>query len=976
GGRKPTLVGGSNCSGRVEIKYDGSWGTVCNDSWDLKVAQVVCRQLGCGEPASADLEFDGGIGIIWLNKMVSSSLCHFSVFYTGYTGYRLVNGADSCSGRVELQFGGKWGTVCDQYWTLKDGNVLCHQLKCGYAIEAPGQARFGEGSGEIWADIFGCEGSETHLSKCPTSVWERGDCTHANDVICSLKDGGVRLLGGQQICEGRVEVFYNRTGSRVIDNSWGDKESSVVCRQLGMQPSTSYLYGKGKGNVYPKWLDNVRCRPRDSCLRQCPSSPWGKNKCSNDEVAVITCSVEIKYDGSWGTVCNDAWDLKVAQVVCRQLGCGEPASADLEFGGGIGIIWLNKVNCIGLESFFQDLKLVNGRGPCEGRVEVLRNRQWGTVCDNSWDWDMKDAAVVCRQLGCGEALSAPVYAHFGRGTGPVLMSRVNCKGQESALKDCESRTYSCDHYRDVSAVCSGYTGYRLVNGTDSCSGRVELQFDGKWGTVCDQYWTLKDANVLCHQLNCGYATEAPGQASFGEGIGEIWADIFGCEGSETHLSKCPISVWGRGDCSHNIHSAICHEIFHLCSQHKKSLQDIFPFDSISSKKTLNWRFRLLGGQGICEGRVEVFYNRTWSRVIDNSWGDRESSVVCRQLGCGSGIEASTSYLYGNGKGNVCVTGIQCSERNSHLKSCTRPQTAHCGISHDVAVICSDINQIKMRLTEGCSGKLQVFYSGTWGSVCQNQMDPHTATMICRELGCYNLTSLNVGNSEIDGDPKWLDNVRCRPHDSYLRQCPSSPWGKNKCNNDEVAVITCSELRLVGGSNCSGRVEIKYDGSWGTVCDDSWDLKDAQVVCRQLGCGEPASADLEFGGGIGIIWLNKVNCIGLESFLWDCPHALVGLNDCHHKEDAGFSHTPWGQNAGLRVLKRAQQSRISFDSDGDSNQQPSGYQHRSLASEPSHHLLMNKEHTCFEPCKQKKACLSNVFYILKQNGKKKKGRDCG
>uniref|UniRef100_A0A8C4T7Q0 SRCR domain-containing protein n=1 Tax=Erpetoichthys calabaricus TaxID=27687 RepID=A0A8C4T7Q0_ERPCA len=894
-GCQPTLrlVGGSNCSGRVEIKYDGSWGTVCNDSWDLKVAQVVCRQLGCGEPASADLEFDGGIGIIWLNKMVSSSLCHFSVFYTGYTGYRLVNGADSCSGRVELQFGGKWGTVCDQYWTLKDGNVLCHQLKCGYAIEAPGQARFGEGSGEIWADIFGCEGSETHLSKCPTSVWERGDCTHANDVIC-------------------------KTNFKL---------------QL-----TLFL---------------------------------------------------------------------------KQLGCGEPASADLEFGGGIGIIWLNKVNCIGLESFFQDLKLVNGRGPCEGRVEVLRNRQWGTVCDNSWDWDMKDAAVVCRQLGCGEALSAPVYAHFGRGTGPVLMSRVNCKGQESALKDCESRTYSCDHYRDVSAVCSGfvrlmgssnqcsgrvevnerktwrsvcvssfdlrdaevvcrelgcgspkdvlsgdefggrqgevwskefqcrgdesilnycptsenmvssflchfsvfctgYTGYRLVNGTDSCSGRVELQFDGKWGTVCDQYWTLKDANVLCHQLNCGYATEAPGQASFGEGIGEIWADIFGCEGSETHLSKCPISVWGRGDCSHANDAGV------ICSVKDGGV-------------------RLLGGQGICEGRVEVFYNRTWSRVIDNSWGDRESSVVCRQLGCGSGIEASTSYLYGNGKGNVCVTGIQCSERNSHLKSCTRPQTAHCGISHDVAVICSDINQIKMRLTEGCSGKLQVFYSGTWGSVCQNQMDPHTATMICRELGCYNLTSLNVGNSEIDGDPKWLDNVRCRPHDSYLRQCPSSPWGKNKCNNDEVAVITCSELRLVGGSNCSGRVEIKYDGSWGTVCDDSWDLKDAQVVCRQLGCGEPASADLEFGGGIGIIWLNKVNCIGLESFLWDCPHALVGLNDCHHKEDAG---------------------------------------HRSLASEPSHHLLMNKEHTCFEPCKQKKACLSNVFYILKQNGKKKKGRDCG
>ena len=80
----------------------------------------------------------------------------------------------------------------------------------------------------------------------------------------------------------------------------------------------------------------------------------------------------------------------------------------------------------------------------------------------------------------------------------------------------------------------------------------------------------------------------------------------------------------------------------------------------------------------------------------------------------------------------------------------------------------------------------------------------------------------------------------------------------------------------------------HDQRWGGICTDGWDLAEAQVVCRQVGCGtaQSAAGSTQFGTGDGLIWVDAMECAGTEGALFECKVKFWGIESCKSRGHAG------------------------------------------------------------------------------------------
>ncbi|KAM6217198.1 CD5 antigen-like [Rhynchocyon petersi] len=331
------------------------------------------------------------------------------------------------------------------------------------------------------------------------------------------------------------------------------------------------------------------------------------------------------------------------------------------------------VICIGpglLESSYR-VRLVRGPHRCEGRVEVEKNGQWGTVCDDGWN--LKAVAVVCRELGCGEAKGTPsgfVFEPKAEETQNIFIQDINCSGIEDTLAKCKKEDGSCTHDEDAGAACElpdTVDTVRLVNGLGRCKGRVEVKYQNQWSTVCKEGWNLQAAKVVCRQLGCGRAILTRGcfDKAF-QGQGPIWPNQVSCSGKELTLQDCLSTPWENSSCTHEEDTWVhCEDPFEL---------------------------KLEGGQSRCSGLLAVKHDGIWGSVCDDDWGEEEDEVVCRQLGCGVPLSQplNARKRFGQGSGRIWLDDVHCSRSEQSLEQCRHRFWGYHDCTHkeDVNVICS------------------------------------------------------------------------------------------------------------------------------------------------------------------------------------------------------------------------------------------------------------------------------------------------
>uniref|UniRef100_A0A194ANN6 SRCR domain-containing protein n=1 Tax=Pinctada fucata TaxID=50426 RepID=A0A194ANN6_PINFU len=489
------------------------------------------------------------------------------------------------------------------------------------------------------------------------------------------------------------------------------------------------------------------------------------------------------------------------------------------------------------------------------------------------------------------------------------------------------------------------TYVRLVGGRNAYEGRVEVFHNNVWGTICDDGWSGKEAYVICNML--GYSSHGVGATKgtlFGGAppLARIWMDEVNCTtGDETNIDQCQYNGWGVHDCSHGEDAGV------ICNPASSEDNIIFLVDNgILVRMDLNTHNFVPIPISDIHRPVAMDYDPTEGRIyfldytlkqIDNVHYSGIDVRELKQMDDNADLERiavdpTNRILFFTDRGNDIIGSINLDgtgykvvintnldeprdivvdPRNRNIywtdwgSSPKIEKSSYDGSNRQTIVgsalkwpngIALDFDENRLYFTDGGVNEISsVQLDGSNRKLIHS--DPNTqffALSIYKQYLYYtDWTTSTVMRVNKDG----TGNTAIGPR-SFRKlldiRVHKYGYGLPGLTTSSPIVVDQGHIfvRLVGrGGHNEGTVQVYINGEWGAICDDSWDSKDAGVVCNMLGyprANSVAVAESKYGTDQSVlIFLDDVNCTGSEDHIASCTRPENwGVHNCRHNEDAG------------------------------------------------------------------------------------------